>query len=149
MLPVYEPPMIDVFDHEVAKPRYWIAEHGPVAVHRKGDTAERPGVVDRLAELGWNWEWLCAWRAPVHDRTAVAVFLPRAAAADSLPVMLPRVVPPFAAALIAAQSSLVFEYVAQQKINAPVVRAAHWKQLPVPTPRHAGAAPAVHRAPGA
>jgi hypothetical protein len=139
MLPVYEPSMIDLFDHEVAQPRYWIAEHGPVAVQRKGKTAERPGVADRLAELGWKWEWLCAWRAPVHDRPvldriAVAVFLPRAAAADSLPVMLPRVVPPFAAALIAAQSSLVFEYVARQKIDGPVVRAPQWKQLPVPTP---------------
>jgi hypothetical protein len=70
----------------------------------------------------------------VLDRIAVAVFLPRAAAADSLPLMLPRVVPPFAAALIAAQSSLVFEYVARQKIDGPVVRATHWKQLPVPTP---------------
>jgi hypothetical protein len=134
MLPVYEPPMIDLFDHEVAKPRYWTAEHGPVTVQRKGETAERPGVADRLAELGWNWQWLCAWRAPVHDRTAVAVFLPRAAATDSLPLMLPRVVPPFAAALIAAQSSLVFEYVARQKADGPVVRATHWKQLPVPTP---------------
>ncbi len=149
MLPVYEPPMVDVFDHEAEKPRYWIAEHGPVAVQRKGETAERPGVADRLAELGWNWNWLCAWRAPVPDRpvpdrpvpdrpvpdrTAVAVFLPRAAALGSLPLMLPRVVPPFAAALIAAQSSLVFEYVARQKIDGPVVRAAHWKQLPVPTP---------------
>ena len=134
MLPVYEAPMIDVFDHEAAKPRYWIAERGPVAVQRKGETAERPGVVDRLAELGWNWEWLCAWRAPVHDRTALAVFLPRAAAAASLPLMLPRVVPPFAAALIAAQSSLAFEYVARLKIDGLVVRAADWKQLPVPTP---------------
>ncbi|MGH3299539.1 MAG: hypothetical protein ACRDP7_47910, partial [Trebonia sp.] len=154
MLPVYEPPMVDVFDHEVAKPRYWIAEHGPVAVRRKGGTAERPGVADRLAELGWNWEWLCAWRMPVRDRpvsdrpvsdrpvvdrpvvdrTAVAVFLPRAAAAGSLPLMLPRVVPPFAAALIAAQSSLVFDDVARQKVDGPAVRAAHWKQLPVPTP---------------
>jgi hypothetical protein len=159
MLPVYEPPMIDVFDHEVAKPRYWIAERGPVAVRRNGETAARPGVADRLTELGWNWEWLCAWRMPVVDRpvvdrpvvdrpvvgrpvvdrpvvgrTAVSVFLPRAAAADSLPLMLPRVVPPFAAALIAAQSSLVFEYVARQKIDGPVMRAAHWKQLPVPTP---------------
>jgi hypothetical protein len=134
MLPVYESPMIDLFDHEVVQPRYWIAEHGPVAVQHKGETTERPGVADRLAELGWNWEWLCARRAPVHDRTAVAVFLPRAAAADSLPLMLPRVVPPFAAALIAAQSSLVFEYVARQKIDGPIVRAAHWKQLPVPTP---------------
>ena len=139
MLPVYEPPMIDLFDHEVAKPRYWIAEHGPVAVQRKGETAERPGVADRLAELGWKWEWLCAWRAPVQerpvlDRIAVAVFLPRAATADSLPLMLPRVVPPFAAALIAAQSSLVFEYVARQKVDGPAMRATHWKQLPVPTP---------------
>jgi hypothetical protein len=126
--------MIDLFDHRVAQPRHWIAEHGPVAVQRKGGTVERPGVADRLAELGWNWEWLCAWRAPVHDRTAVAVVLPRAAAAGSLPLMLPRVVPPFAAALIAAQSSLVFDYVARQKVDGPAVRAAHWKQLPVPTP---------------
>jgi hypothetical protein len=71
---------------------------------------------------------------PAPDRTAVAVFLPRAAAASSLPLMLPRVVPPFAAALIAAQSSLVFDYVAGQKIDGPAVRAAHWKQLPVPAP---------------
>jgi hypothetical protein len=154
MLPVYEPAMIDLFDHEVAPPRYWIAEHGPVAVQRKGEAAERPGVTDRLAELGWKWEWLCAWRVPgqarpvldrpvldrpvldrpVLDRIAVAVVLPRAGAAGALPLMLPRVVPPFAAALIAAQSSLVFEYVARQKIDGLVVRAAAWKQLPVPTP---------------
>ncbi len=144
MLPVYEPPMIDLFDHRVARPRYWIAEHGPVAVKRKGGTAQRPGVADRLAELGWNWEWLCAWRTPVRERpvsdrpvperTAVAVFLPRAATAGSLPLMLPRVVPPFAAALIAAQSSLVFDYVARQKVDGPAVRAADWKQLPVPAP---------------
>jgi hypothetical protein len=139
MLPVYEPAMIDLFDHEVAPPRYWIAEHGPVAVQRNGEAAERPGVADRLAELGWKWEWLCAWRMPVQaravlDRIAVAVVLPRGGTVSALPLMLPRVVPPFAAALIAAQSSLVFEYVARQKIDGPVVRAAAWKQLPVPTP---------------
>jgi len=71
---------------------------------------------------------------PVLGRTAIAVFLPRAATTSSLPLMLPRVVPPFAAALIAAQSSLVFDYVAWQKIDGPATRAVHWKQLPVPTP---------------
>jgi hypothetical protein len=134
MLPFYEPPMIDLFDHRAAKPRYWVAARGPVTVQGKGGTAQRPGVTDRLAELGWNWAWLCAWRVPVRARVAVAVFLPRAAVASALPLMLPRVVPPFAAALIAAQSSMVFDYVARQKIDGPAVRAAHWKQLPVPTP---------------
>ena len=65
MLPVYEPAMVDVYDHRVAPPRHWVAWHGPVAVQRNGEAAQRPGVVDRLAELGWRWEWLCAWRTPV------------------------------------------------------------------------------------
>jgi hypothetical protein len=149
MLPVYEPAMVDVYDHRVAEPRYWVAARGPVAVQRRGEAAERLGVADRLAELGWDWNWLCAWRVPVpdwpvpdrpvpgrpvFDRAAVALFLPRAATAASLPLMLPRVVPPFAAALIAAQSSLVFDYVARQKADGPALRAAHWKQLPVPAP---------------
>jgi hypothetical protein len=134
MLPFYEPPMLDTYDHSAAKPGHWVAEHGPVAVSRNGETANRPGVADRLAELGWRWEWLCAWRTPADERTAVAAFLPRAATADSVPLMLPRVVPPFAAALIAAQSSLVFRYVARQKLDGPAVRPAHWKQLPVPSP---------------
>ena len=68
-----------------------VRPRGPVTVQRKGETARRPGVTDRLAELGWNWEWLCAWRTPVHerpvpDRTALAVFLPRAATAGSLEI---------------------------------------------------------------
>jgi hypothetical protein len=134
MLPFYEPTMIDLFDHQAAEPRYWIAAHGPVAVQRDGATVQLPGVMDRLAELGWNWRWLCAWRASVHERAATAVFLPLAAVADALPLMLPRVVPPFAAALIAAQSSLVFDYVARQKADGVAVRAADWKQLPVPAP---------------
>ncbi len=144
MLPFYEPAMAGVYDHRVAEPRYWIAARGPVAVRRKGEAAERPGVTDRLAELGWKWGWLCAWRVPVPGRptpgqpvparAAVALFLPQAGTASSLPLMLPRVVPPFAAALIAAQSSLVFDYVARQKTDGPALRAAHWKQLPVPAP---------------
>lgn len=134
MLPLYEAPMTGLFDHRAAQPRYWIAERGPVAVQRNGEAAQRPGVADRLAELGWTWQWLCAWRAPAGDRTAAAVLLPRAASDGSLPLMLPRVVPPFAAALVAAHSSLVVEYVARQKTGGGALRAADWKQLPVPAP---------------
>jgi hypothetical protein len=134
MLPLYEPPMAGRYDHRAAPPRYWAAACGPVTGQRDGGTGPHPGVTDHLAELGWKWRWLCAWRVPAGEPTAVALFLPRAATTASLPLMLPRVVPPFAAALIAAQSSLVFDYVARQKTAGTALRTAQWKQLPVPAP---------------
>jgi hypothetical protein len=147
MLPVCESSMAGLFDHRQAEPRYWAAERGPITAQRKGEDTELPGVAERLSELHWNWGWLCGWRKscpPADERTAVAAFLPRMAVTDSFPLMLPRVVPPFAAALIAAQSSLVFDFVARRKLGASSrntagggatsLRPAVWKQLPVPAP---------------
>lgn len=125
MLPVYEASMIRPFDHQHGPPRYWLADDGTVD--------------GRLKELGWRWEWLCGWRAAVpagDDRTAVAAFLPRAPVTESFPLMLPRSVPPLVACLIAAQSSLVFDFVSRQKLGGGTrMRPSVWKQLPVPTPR--------------
>ncbi len=137
MLPVYEPPMIGVFDHGSRSQ----GTGSPSTARSPSSVKARPPSAPASWTASRNWAGTgngCAPGArpcltgPATD--AVAVFLPRAATADSLPLMMPRVVPPFAAALIAAQSSLVFEYVARQKIDGPLVRAAHWKQLPVPTP---------------
>lgn len=142
MLPVFESAMVDHFDHQHREPRYWVAEHGPVPALRGGREVDRPGVAERLKELGWTWGWLCGWREtgrpetvpPDAGRTAVPAFLPRAAVTESFPLMLPRAVPPFVAALIAAQSSLVFDFVCRQKLGGARMRPAAWKQLPVPTP---------------
>lgn len=123
-LPVYEAAMVHHFDHRHRDARYWITEPGPVT--------------ERLEELRWRWGWLCGWRGtvqPEDERTAVAAFLPRAAATESFPLMMPRAVPPFVACLIAAQSSLVFDFVARQKLaGGAKLRPSAWKQLPVPTP---------------
>ena len=48
--------------------------------------------------------------------------------------MFPRVSPALVAALIAAQSSLVFDFVSRQKIGGINMELFIWKQLPVPTP---------------
>ena len=48
--------------------------------------------------------------------------------------MLPRVEAPQAAAMVAAQSSLVFDYVSRQKVGGIHMNLFVWKQLPVPTP---------------
>jgi hypothetical protein len=48
--------------------------------------------------------------------------------------MLPYVSPALAGALIAAQSSVVFDFVSRQKIGGIHMNLFVWKQLPVPTP---------------
>ena len=48
--------------------------------------------------------------------------------------MLPRRAPILTAALIAAQSSLVFDYASRQKVGGVHMALMTWKQLPVPTP---------------
>jgi hypothetical protein len=162
MLPLYEAKMAHHFDHRYnsfygtdkderrrmsseeksvattqAEPRYWIARDGLIPTIRNRKEAEVPGVEARLAELEWDRGWLCGWREvcrATDERTAIPAFIPRTAAGHTFPLMLPRVEAPQAAALIAAQSSLVFDYVSRQKVGGIHMNLFVWKQLPVPTP---------------
>ncbi|MFG1696020.1 Eco57I restriction-modification methylase domain-containing protein [Nonomuraea sp. NPDC049309] len=162
MLPLYEGKMVHHFDHrwnsyygtgnedrrrlsqdekrdptEAASPRYWIAESELISTVRKNKAVEVPGVSLRLQELKWDRDWLCGWRdvcRATDERTAIAAFIPRSAVGHTFPLMLPRVAPNLAASLIAAQSSLVFDFVSRQKIGGIHMALMTWKQLPVPTP---------------
>jgi hypothetical protein len=121
----------------LAVPLYWIAEDGKIATRRNGKDVKVPGVSERLAQMGWDRKWLCGWRnitASTNERTAIPVFLPRVAALEPFPLMLPGVPPDMIAALIATQSSLVFDFVSRQKISDAHMKLFVWKQLPVPTP---------------
>jgi hypothetical protein len=120
-----------------AMPLHWIAEEGLIPTRRKDKDVKIPGVAQRLAEANWEWEWLCGWRnvtASTNERTAIPAFLPRVAVVEPFPLMLPRVSPALVAALIATQSSLVFDFVSRQKISDAHMKVFIWKQLPVPTP---------------
>ena len=80
---------------------------------------------------------LCGWRDitnPNNERTAIPAFLPRAAVWETFNLMCPRVSPVMASALIAAQSSLVFDFASRQKVSDRHMKVFIWKQLPVPTP---------------
>ncbi|MFF5183446.1 Eco57I restriction-modification methylase domain-containing protein [Streptomyces sp. NPDC000345] len=120
-----------------ALPLAWIQESGEIATRRRGKDLDVPGVDMRLAEVRWEHDWLCGWcdvTASTNERTAIPAFLPRAAVGHTYPLMLPRVAPPLVAALIATQSSLVFDFVSRQKISDAHMKLFVWKQLPVPTP---------------
>ncbi|PWR16893.1 restriction endonuclease, partial [Micromonospora sicca] len=162
MLPLYEGKMAHHFDHRwnsyygngnedrrrltltekqdplaAADPRYWVAENGLISSVRKNKQVEVPGVALRLKDMGWDRDWLCGWRdvcRTTDERTAIPAFLPRTAVGHKFPLMLPGVSPILTAALMAAQSSLVFDYVSRQKIGSTSMGLYIWKQLPVPTP---------------
>jgi hypothetical protein len=162
MLPFYEGKMVYLFDHRWnsfvgtgdedtlaltlvekgdprvgAMPRYWVAEHGTIASIRNGRDVNVPGVARRIDALGWEREWLCGWRdvsKAVNERTSVPAFLPRSAVGHTLPLMLSRVEPRLVLALVAIQSSLVFDFIGRQKIGGNHMALMTWKQLPVPGP---------------
>jgi hypothetical protein len=120
-----------------ATPRYWIQQNGMIQTRRKGKDVEVPGVDLRLEELAWHHGWLIGWRDVTYstnERTALPAFLPRTAVVETFPLMLPRVAPPLVAALLATQSSLVFDFVSRQKTNGAHMKLYTWRQLPVPTP---------------
>ncbi|WP_326642318.1 N-6 DNA methylase [Streptosporangium sp. NBC_01755] len=163
MLPLYEGKMAHHFDHRwnsyydtgnedrrrltfdekqnpsvAADPRYWIAENGLISTIRKNKEVEIPGITLRLEDVGWGRDWLCGWRdvcRTTDERTAIPAFLPRAAVGHTYPLMLPRVSPVLTAALVAAQSSLVFDFVSRQKVGGIHMALMTWKQLPVPAPQ--------------
>jgi len=162
MLPLFEAKMAHHFDHRwnsyygtgnddrrhlnvaekrnpsvQAEPRYWIAEDGLIATRRNGRNVSVPGVLERLADVEWDREWLCGLRnvcRATDERTAIPALLPRVGVGHSFPLMFPKVSTILAAALIAAQSSLVFDFVSRQKIGGINMQLFIWKQLPVPTP---------------
>ncbi|MFE2056669.1 Eco57I restriction-modification methylase domain-containing protein [Streptomyces sp. NPDC059446] len=162
MLPVYDAKMAHLFDHRwnryyaigdddyervplgdkdsahgVAQPRQWIQEKGRIPTLRKGKEITIAGIDLRLAELEWEHDWLLGWRdvaRSTDERTAIPAFLPKVAVGNSFPLMLPGTTVELTAALIAAQSSLVFDFVARQKVGGIHLGLMIWKQLPVPRP---------------
>jgi hypothetical protein len=162
MLPLYEGKMAHLFDHRwnsytgtgnedrhrigtsqkadpaaYADPRYWLPKEGTAPRIRLVGNGKDRGVNERLDDLRWPHEWLLGLRdvcRTTDERTAIPAFLPRTAVGHTFPLMLPQVTPELVAALIATQSSLVFDFVSRQKISDAHMKLFIWKQLPVPTP---------------
>ncbi len=120
-----------------AMPMHWIEEHGPIKINKNGKDKLFSGVSERLDDEAWERDWLCGWcdvTASTNERTAIPALIPRTATLNTFPVMFPRVPPVLVAALVATQSSLVFDYLSRQKIGGTHMTQLVWKQLPVPTP---------------
>ncbi|MFI2414896.1 hypothetical protein [Streptomyces sp. NPDC018947] len=93
-------------------------------VHRAEDLQAAEGTPERTVAV----------KTILRRRTGTRIDTGADPKAIKFPLMLPRVSPSLTAALIASQSSLVFDCVCRQKVGAISVMLFIWKQLPVPHP---------------
>jgi hypothetical protein len=107
-------------------PRYWM----PAA-----------RVPPRLASKEWSRSWLMGWRdicRATDERTAICAVFPGTAVAHTLRVMFVRRAPELAAAFLGCLSSLVFDFLARQKVGGTHLTVEVLRQLPVPSPSDFG-----------
>ena len=145
-VPVYEGKMFWQFDHRHAsysidtletfslsnsektnestetRPRYWI---------------DRKEVVSRLAEAGWEREWLIGIRDltnTTNERTTVASAIPLAGTDYTIRTLLAPE-PDHAALFLGCANSIVFDYVARTKLGGMHLAEFVFQQLPMLPPQ--------------
>jgi hypothetical protein len=144
--PLYEAKMIHQYDHRWATynsdgsksrdssldekcdhnfepvPRYWVPE---------------TEVIRRLVAKGWQRGWIVGWRKitrSTDERTLISSVLPRGAAGDSLPLVLPDLDARLVSGLIGNFSSLILDFVERQKLGGTNLTFQFLFQLPILNP---------------
>ena len=147
MVPLYEAKMIHHYDHRWAtfeddgetsrdmtlaekvdpsshvQPRYWV---------------EKEEVEQRLSNQGWKHDWLMGWRNitnTTNERTVISGVFPKSAVGHSLPmIFLVNIPVEHLSALVACFTTIIFDYVARQKIGGTNLTFGYMKQFPVLVP---------------
>jgi hypothetical protein len=142
-LPLYEAKMIHQFDHRWATydgedardvteqekqnpnfeplPRYWVHE----------------SEVNKAIPETWDKPWLMGWRdicRSTDERTVIASLVPRVGVGNKIPLIYSQLNEEQCLCLIANVNSLVFDYVARQKVGGTTLNFFIMKQFPLLSP---------------
>lgn len=151
-LPLYEAKMVTIYNHRhgdfddaadgkrahilpavpesklnrpdyLSSPYYWVSEDD---------------VESNLQDKDWASSWIIGWReitdARASARTVVATVIPRRASNNTFVHVLPGVRSEKAALLLANMCSLIFDYIARQKVGGLHLNFYMMKQLPILPP---------------
>ncbi|MFE3993472.1 Eco57I restriction-modification methylase domain-containing protein [Streptomyces goshikiensis] len=111
--------------HAVPLPRYWVSER--LVDARLAAEPLKP-------ETEWPYDWLMGWRnicRASDDRTVIASVMPRAAVADTAPLLLPIHHKLPIDGLLANLCTFVLDFTARQKISGAHLTYTYLEQLPV------------------
>ncbi|MER9800914.1 N-6 DNA methylase [Mesorhizobium sp. M0142] len=143
-VPLYEAKMIHQFDHRWAT--YDGSESRDVSLAEKEDAGFEPmprywvpeeEVSFRLAAKGWSRDWLMGWRDitnATNERTVIATVFPRVGVNHKTPLFFVKHSVEQTTAMMASWSSIVFDFVARQKIGGTSLAYFYLKQFPVLPP---------------
>ncbi|WP_030598542.1 Eco57I restriction-modification methylase domain-containing protein [Streptomyces fulvoviolaceus] len=158
MLPLYEAKMLHHYDHRwatydadggtpaltpddkdcadtLALPQYWAAEDNTPSgkFGKNGEPILVPGIRKRLADKGWQQDYLLGWRdicRATDERSMISALMPATGVGNKFPLALSRA----PMLLVATWSSFAFDYTARQNIGGANLNFFIVKQLPVPAP---------------
>jgi hypothetical protein len=147
-LPLYEGKMAQAFDHRAAsvavnlQNRHRPAQPQPAtrAQHRDPAWLPEPQYWVEASRCGWSPDekWVLGFKevtSPTNERTFVAALFPVAAFGNKIPLLRPG---GRAHLLCANLNSIVFDFVARQKIQGQTLNRFIVEQLPVIPPDHYG-----------
>ncbi len=148
-LPLYEGKMAQAFDHRAAsvainaQNRHRPAQPEPATLAQHQDPAWLPQPQYWVAASRCGWPpgetWTLGFKeitSPTNERTFVAALFPAVAFGNKIPLLRPLVGVGEAHLLCANLNSIVFDFVARQKIQGQTLNRFIVEQLPVIPPDH-------------
>lgn len=145
-MPLYEAKMVHQFDHRWATYNDGSKPSRDVTIAEKSDPSFEPiphywvpleEVNRRLAAKNWQYHWLIGWRDICRStdmRTVISGVIPLSGCSDKFLLMLTKAGARYSAALLAIMCSLVFDFVARQKLGGTSLKYFVMKQLVAPRP---------------
>ena len=153
-LPLYEAKMIQQFDHrfgfytqemiERDQNSFKAIPHPDVEQKKNPDFQVNPRYwidwkeVDNKLSGRWDKQWLLGWRditSATNERSVIFSVLPKAAVGHTVPLLFPNVKSgQLISCLLGSLNSLIFDFVARQKIGGTHLTFTVFRQLPVIPP---------------
>ena len=96
-------------------------------------------MANRLETKGWDASWLMGWRDvtnATNERTVICAVMPRLAVNHKTPLFFTRKFAKLQPLLLANLNSLVFDFVARQKVGGTSLAFFYVKQLPIIPPTY-------------
>jgi hypothetical protein len=146
-VPLYEGKMVQAYDHRAAKVvvnpenQHRPAQPEPttLAQHQNPDWLPDPQFWVEASRTGWTpaIQWVLGFKeitAPTNVRTFIAALLPTVGFGNKIPILKPEIANRTEWLLCANFNSIIFDFVARQKIQGQTLNLFIIEQLPVVPP---------------